>query len=258
MRKTITAVSALALILSTTASPAFAVVDPTFGGTYPALDAECDLLLNPGENSGFTTFALVDASDPGTSVVTTTETVDTGVISTVGVGTPTTTGTQWLGAHVNGQSPNIWATGGLTVTYPGSKVTYATLTTVTTTVTAVCHVHKPTEGTTQDDDPLHPGYKIAPPGQQKDYVTQTTTTTTTGTREEIINEPWVDPVATTFRKNILICISPGTSTGPKGGTWRTQHGYVNGSLGAGSTCSTTWYYQLQAIYPVPTESLPPA
>ena len=63
MRKTITAVSALALILSTTASPAFAVVDPTFGGTYPALDAECDLLLNPGENSGFTTFALVDASD---------------------------------------------------------------------------------------------------------------------------------------------------------------------------------------------------
>jgi hypothetical protein len=258
MRRLATAVSAFALIVTTSASPAFAVIDPTFGGTYPDLDAECDLLLNPGENSGFTTFALVHPSDSGTSVLVTTETVDTGVISTVGVGTPTTTGTAWLGAHVNGQSPNIWATGGLTVTYSAKKVTYSTQTTTTTTVTAKCHVHKPTEGTTQDDDPLHPGYKIAPPGHNNDYVDSVTTSVTTGTREEIIEGPWVDPDATTFQKNILICISPGTSTGPKGGTWRTSHGYVNGSLGAGSTCSTTWYYQLQAINPVPTESLPPA
>jgi hypothetical protein len=135
-------------------------------------------------------------------------------------------------------------------------VTYATLTTSTTKVTAACHVHKPTSGTVQDNDPVHSGYNIGPPGLNKDFVTSETTSTSTGTREEIIDEPWVDPDATTLNKNLLICISPGPSKGTKGGTWTTKHGYVNGSLGAGSNCSTEWYYTLQAINPIPSESLP--
>lgn len=246
-----------ALVASSIPYQASAAVDPLFGGTYPALDLECDALLNPSDNSGFTTYALVDPAFPGTSVVVTEETIDTGIISVVGYGTPSTSGISFLSAHVNGLSPNIWGVGGLTVTYPAQKVTYSTLTTTTTKVTAVCHVHKPTEGTVQDDDPLHPGYKIAPGGLNRDYVTQTTVTTTTGTREEIVNEPWVDPEATTLNKNLLICISPGPSKGSAGGTWRTKHGYINGSLGPGSTCSTEWYYTLQSTNPIPSESLPP-
>ncbi len=233
--------SGLAVYIALSASSAFAAVD-TFYGTDPELDQQCSDLQKPADNSGYTSFAD-NIQVTGTS----SSTVDLGVVSTVGIGTPTTTFTNFRDAHVNGQSVNIHAYGDKTVSYPGGAlVTYQTQTTTVETRSAQCHVHKPTSGGTQDDDPGHPGYQIAPNGLQTDEpVSATTTTVTLGTRTETIPGPWIDPNASAIGGQVVICISPGRVPG----NWRNQNGYT-GNLG---TCSRAWYDTLGST---PSVSLP--
>ncbi|WP_125964208.1 hypothetical protein [Sphingomonas koreensis] len=208
---------------------------------YPELDAKCTELLKPGTSSDFTAMAInVQSSE-------TTTTEDLGLISIVGIGPATSTYSGFTSPRVNGQSVNIHALANLTVTYAaGALATYQTKITTTTTLTGQCHVHKPTPGNVQDDDPLHPGYSIAPPGLQiDDPVTSTSTSVTYGTRTETIPGPWTDPNASQGGAQVVICISPGKVPG----NWRPQNGY-DGSLG---TCSRAWYDTLGST---PSVSLP--
>lgn len=226
-----------AIALAVMACPNVAAAQVT--GTDPELDAKCMALLKPAAQSEFTAIAI----DITTSSTSTTE--DDGIISTVGIGTPTYKYSNFRGAHVNGQSVNIFAYADLSVVYAaGALETIRTKITTITTRTGTCHVHKPTNGA--DNDPLHPGYSIAPPGLQIDEpVTATSTTVTYGTRTETIPGPWTDPNASTVGGEVVICNSPGRNPG----TWRAQNGY-DGSLGQ---CSTAWYNTLGST---PSVSVP--
>lgn len=243
MKKSLlSAVAAVALL-----SPALAhaAVDPIYGGADPDLDQACSDIQKPNDASGFMSFAENFTSN-STSV-----TEDTGIVSDVGVGPSIFTIGNYRNAHVNGQSVNIHAYGDMITTYLGGHtVTYSTKTTTTTVKSASCHVHKETNGN-QNDTP-HPGYQIAPQGlQTTDPVTKTSIEVTTGTRQQTVTGPWVDPNASSFGKEFVICISP--SKPPPKGTWRGQNGYVS-QIG-GRTCSTVWHNELGTSQP--TASLPP-
>jgi hypothetical protein len=233
--------SATILAALTMSTGAHAAVDGIYG-IDPVLDQQCSDLQRPSDNSGYTSFAENIQVTNDSS-----ETIDTGILSTVGIGPATTTFTNFYGAHVNGQSVNIHAYGDKTVTYAGGAlVTYSTQTTRTVTRSGKCHVHKVTEGQTQDDDPGHPGYQIAPRGLQTDEpVSATTVTVTTGTRTVTIPGPWIDPNASVIGGQVVICISPGRNPG----AWRNQNGYM-GNLG---TCSRAWYDMLGST---PSVSVP--
>jgi hypothetical protein len=223
------------------AEPDFAasVSVPPITGDDPGLDAQCAALLNPSTSSGFTSIA-VDVVEAVTSSVT----VDLGLVSTVGIGPVTSVWSGFRGAHVNGQSVNIHAYGDYKVSYAGGAVqTYNTQTTTVYTKSGNCHTHKPTNGNTSDT--LHPGYQIAPAGLQGGVVTSTRTVVTTGTRTVNIPGPWIDPNSSLQGAQVVICISPGRVPG----NWRNQNGY-NGSLG---TCSRAWYDTLGST---PSVSLP--
>jgi len=226
------------------ATSAIAAIDPIYGNLDSELDEACDALLNPADNSGFVTFAWEINSHTSP-----TSTVDDGIISTVGIGTPTQTIGNYTDAHVNGQSVNIHAYGDKVTTYPGRLVTYRTKITTVTTTTGKCHVHKETKGANQED--IHPGYMIAPGGLQgEDEVSRTSTEITYGTRTETISGSWVDPNTSEYGAEFVICISP--SKPPPKGTWRGQNGYTNQ---LGQVCSTAWHDSLGLSQP--TASLPP-
>lgn len=210
-------------------------------GDDPALDAQCVTLLKPNANSGFTTLAI-NVDSQVISIVT----QDTGIISTVGIGTPVLSYTGFQNARVNGKSVNIHADATFTSVYPGGAlVTYATKITTTTEHSGECHVHKQVNGTGTGDDVLHPGYQVAPPGLQNDArVSYTTMEMTTGTRTATIPGPWTDPNGG-GTSQVVICISPGRNPG----AWRNQNGYT-GSLG---TCSRAWYDSLGST---PSVSVP--
>ncbi|MEO6580364.1 MAG: hypothetical protein ABIN83_04355, partial [Sphingomicrobium sp.] len=135
--------AAMATTLLAMPTPSFAAIDTL--GTNPVLDQQCDDQLNPNDNSGFTTYAIVTGVPSVTS-----STVDTGPTTYVGIGAATVTQT-YRDAHVNGKSVNIHAYGDRVTTYADAAGTTPTLTTVTTTVTAGCHVHKPTNGNSPSD-----------------------------------------------------------------------------------------------------------
>ena len=267
MKKTISAVSAAALALSSLAAPVTAqeageesfsllaaaaneepsTVDETYG-MNPDLDQACADLLNANGNSGFRTFAENVTTTVGDPV-----TVDDGPTVTTGIGMVVFTMNGYRDAHVNGQSVNIHAFADLIATYPdGALETTPTKTTVTTTRSGSCHVHKPTNGNNQET--IHPGFQIAPPGQQvDDPVTTTSTVTTFSTRTNTIPGPFVDPTQSRIGSEFVICISPSTTT-KKGvpGVWRGQNGYVSQ---LGRTCSTAWYSELNPAG-TPSVSLP--
>lgn len=236
--------AAMATTLLAMPTPSFAAIDLTYGGAYPALDQQCEDQLNPNDNSNFTTYAIVTGTP---SVIS--STVDTGPTTYVGIGSATVT-QSYRDAHVNGKSVNIHAYGDHITTYADAAGTTPTLTTVTTTVTAGCHVHKPTNGNSPSDT-LHEDY-IAPNGLQGLTATSTTTTTTPGTRSSTYGGPWIDPNATVYGGEFVICISP-SSTTVKGnpGVWRGQNGYVSQ---LGRPCSTAWHDSLGTSVSV---SLPP-
>jgi hypothetical protein len=112
-------------------------------------------------------------------------------------------------------------------------------------------VHKPTNGNSPSDT-LHEDF-IAPPGLQGLTASSTTTTQTAGTRSSSLSGPWIDPNASVYGGEFVICISPSTTT-TKGnpGAWRGQNGYV--SQINGKTCSTAWHDLLGSSVSV---SLPP-
>jgi hypothetical protein len=226
-------------------APSFAAIDTDFGGLYPDGDIACDDVLRANDNSGFTTYALTD--DIGSTSGPVTIDDPNGVVTVVGIGTPTTTYSEFKNARQNGQSVNIHADAKKTVVYPGSQTTIPTITTVKTTHNVTCHVHKLTNG--NDKDELHEGYNIAPPGlnAQVGSASYETTETTHGTRTETSNLPYIDPNASSDSAQVVICISPGKVPG----TWRAQNGY-DGSLG---TCSRAFYDSIPATTPsvsVPT------
>ena len=267
MKKTILAVSAATLAISSLAAPLSAqdageetfsllaaaaneepsTIDPMYG-TNPDLDKACADALNANGHSGFRTFAENVTTMVGSPV-----TVDDGPTTTTGIGMVVFTMTGYRDAHVNGQSVNIHAFADLTATYPdGALESTPTKTTVTTTLTGRCHVHKATNGAMQEA--IHPGFQIAPPGQQvDDDVTATTTMTTFGTRTNPIPGPFVDPTQTRMGSEFVICISPSAII-KKGvpGVWRGQNGYVSQ---LGRSCSTAWYNELNPAG-TPSASLP--
>jgi hypothetical protein len=220
-------------------APAFAAVDPIFGED-PELDQKCSDLQRPADSSGFTSLAI-DIQTVGTPTVVT---ENLGLISVVGNGPATTTYANFRNARVNGQSVNIHADADLTVVYMGGSIeTYQTRITTTTTRQGSCHVHKPTNGTS--DDPLHDGYDIAPPGlQTSEPVTATTVEVTYGTTTVLNPAPYVDPDASGSGQ-VVICISPGRNPG----AWRAQNGY-DGSI---KPCSRAWYDELGST---PSVSVP--
>lgn len=220
-------------------SLAFAAVDP-FYGSDTDLDQACSDIQKPSDNSGFVSFAD-NIQITGTSTLT----EKLGLISTVGIGTPVSTYSGFVGAHVNGKSVNIHAYAKLSVVYAqGALETYQTKVTTTTTRSSTCHVHKQDAGA-QTDTP-HPGYSIAPTGlQTAATVSATSVEITYGTTTEVIPGPWTDPNAGGNNEEVVICISPGRNPG----NWRAQNGY-DGSLG---TCSRAWYDTLGAT---PSVSVP--
>lgn len=219
-------------------APSFAAIDPIYG-TGSEADIACDAVLNANDNSGFTTYALTDTVGSTSAGVTVDD--PNGVITEVGTGTPTTTYTDFDNARQNGQSVNIHADAKKTVVYPGSIRTIPTITTVTVTHNVTCHVHKLTNGNDQDE--LHAGYNIAPPGlnAQVGSATYEDEDITFGTRTETSNVPYIDPNASSDSAQVVICISPGK----KPGDWRAQNGY-DGSLG---TCSRAFYDSIPASTP---------
>ena len=126
MKKSLlSAVAAFALL-----SPALAhaAVDPVYGGEDPDLDQACSDIQKPDDNSGFVSYAE-NITSSSSSV-----TVDTGIVSDVGIGPSIFTIGNYRNAHVNGQSVNIHAYGDKVTTYLGGHtVTYSTKTTTTTT-----------------------------------------------------------------------------------------------------------------------------
>jgi hypothetical protein len=252
MRKIIVTASSLALIIGTgTTAPAFAELPP-FVDPNPELSSHC--VLKPNPESGFEAVAINVSTSGGGAPVTVDVPGGTVTVTPDGVGTPTTTITG--PAHRHGQSPNIFGFITTVIHYNSSTRHIPTMTTTPGQTTSFdCHVHKYTGGTVQDDDPLHPGYKIAPAGLQSDaQQIHADPVITYGERTE---QGGPIDVTTQNLEDGVICISPGTSKGSLGGTWRNQNGY-NGSLG---TCSTTFFYSLPAPVqtdPIPSQSLPPA
>lgn len=223
-------------------TPSFAAIDLVYG-TNPELDALCNALQRPSDASGYTTFATNIQSTSSSS------TVDSGPTVSTGIGTATYTRT-YRNAHVNGQSVNIHAYGDRIATYAnGHTETTPTTTTTITTLTGSCHVHKLSSGGAEDHDGDHEGYNVPPPGLQttEPVGTAGTTTITYGTRTETFAGPWVDPNATTYNDEFVICISPTRNPG----VWRSQNGYTNQ---LGQVCSTAWYNTLGST---PSVSVPP-
>ncbi len=244
MSKLLLRTALAATCLAGISAAAFAAVDTTFG-TEPVLDQLCSDLQKPSDESGFTSMAVdVDVTSTQSAPV------DFGIISTVGIGTPTYTISNYRDARVNGQSVNIHALVDKAATYKdGALVTVKTVITVTTTRSASCHVHKPNPGNA--DDPLHADYQVAPPGlQTDDRVSESYIGYIFGTRTYTIPGPWVDPNGTITGEQAVICISPAQP--PPKGTWRGQNGYTNQ---LGRTCSTAWHNELGSSQP--TASLPP-
>lgn len=219
---------------------AMAQIDPVFGNTTEpgiSLDQECLLLLKPSAASDFVTFAEDLASSVSVEVISRT------LVSVEGIGQFVDTA-EFSGARVNGQSVNIHADRTTTRTYEASRETYEETVLTTTTTSAGCHVHKPTEG--NQNDPDHPGYQIAPNGLQTDErVSVTTTEQSTRTVSVDVQGPWVDPNFS-GTSQVVICISPTRNPG----TWRSQNGYTNQ---LGRTCSTAWYNELGST---PSVSVP--
>jgi hypothetical protein len=231
--------AAVAAALLAMPAPGFAAVDTIFG-TNPVLDNLCNDQLNPNDNSDFTTYAIVTGTPVITSV-----TVDNGPTTYAGIG-PSTTVLTYRNAHVNGQSVNIHAYGDRVTSHVGgATATTPTKTTVTTTVNAGCHVHKPTNGNSPSDT-LHQDY-MSPPGLQLNPVSSSSTDITYGTRSETLAGPWIDPNATAYNIEFVICISPTKNPG----VWRGQNGYISQ---LGRTCSTAWHDSLGLSV---SNSLPP-
>jgi hypothetical protein len=248
MRKFVTCLSMTALC-ATMFTPAFAAVDTTYG-TNAALDAACDAVLSPSDQSDFTTYALNVSSSTSSS------TVDTGPEYIVGIGTPTSVTDGITGpAHINGKSPNIWAHGNVTVSYATAEVRVPTMTTVTTTTSASnCHVHKPGAGSSQvEHDSLHPAFN-APNGLQGDVPDPVVETEVTyGYRVDRVITNWIDPTQSSVGKQILICISPSTNAKGVVGEWKSMH-YYNGE--AGGPCSRAlWDLAANGVVS-PSASLP--
>jgi len=240
-RNFLTSAACVGLVVSAlSASPAAAAIDPVYG-TDPDLDELCSDAQRANANSSFVSFAD-DIRYEAPEVIS--EEVGATPISIVGIGTPDTIYGNFSGARVNGHSPNIHADAETTLRYPGGAVaTYKTTITTKVTRSAGCHVHKPTQGANQEE--IHPGYQIAPPGQQTaDRVSTFELVVTHGTKTVNIPGPWTDPNAS-GTSQVVICISPGSAPG----NWRNQNGY-DGSLGV---CSRDWYDTLGST---PSESLP--
>ena len=252
MNRIIFVASAAAISLSSFTTPAFAAVDMTFG-SHPALDAACNDLLPPSDQSGFTTYAL------GVTSNTSEETVDVGPEYIVPIGPSTTivSGIYPKSEHLNGGSPNIFGNADKTVVYPGgAEKRRNTQTTKTTRESATgCHVHKPGAGASEvDHDNLHANFN-APPGLQK-YVPASVVTSVeviNGYRVvEVIPGPYTDPTQSEIGAQVLICISPSTST-KRGapGDWVGKNGYTG--------CSRALYDSLASKFDPnapPTNSLP--
>jgi hypothetical protein len=250
MKKMLFAASTAALALSGFATPAYAAIDPTYGGESPDLDAACNALLNPDDSSKFTTYAY--DVDERTDVV---RTLDSSVTTPEGMAT-TTLG-DFKRAHVNGQSVNIHADRDVTVTYLDGTKTVKTFKVVTTKVaTGTCHVHKTNVGTPNPDSLGHEGYispgglNGGPPSQDAPVDLSGEPVTTFETETTFDDTDFVDLNAS-GTKEFVICISP--SQPPPKGTWKGQNGYISQ---LGRTCSTIWHDELGSSQP--TASLPPA
>lgn len=226
--------------LAFAATPARAAVGPGLTDDDPTLNQYCQ--VQPNVHSGFTAIAINVASvQVGQPVV-----EDLGLVSIVGNGDPVKTYGDFRDAHVNGHSPNIFAYRDYTYVYPTATATYRTKVTTTYQYTFDCHVHKYLNDHAPGNDALHPHYNAPPDQQSYGVLGPTYTLVTYGTRTETINN-WTDPNQPGGSDEQVICISPG----PHGGSWRTQNGYVDGSLG---TCSTDWYTALGGS--TPSNSLP--
>lgn len=250
MNKIIFVASAAAISLSSLSTPAFSAVDMDFGRN-PELDLACNDVLNPSDNSNYTTYALGASSD------TDTVTVDVGPEYTVPIGPPTTTmsGVYTGSEHLNGGSPNIFGNADIMVVYPGgAERKVNTQTTETTTFSATgCHVHKPTGGESPSDT-LHEDF-IAPNGLQDNVPASVVMppVITTGVRVVgMVPGPYTDPTQSQIGAQVLICISPSTII-KKGvpGSWVGKNGYT--------ACSRALYDSLFSKFDPnapPSNSLP--
>lgn len=225
-------------------APSLAAVDTNFG-TNPDADAACDVAMNPDDKSDFTTYAI-SVSGGTTSSVTT----DNGPTVTAGVGTPTTTVSNYDRAHQNGQSVNIHAYADRLVTYASALATTPTKTVTTTTYDVGCHTHKPFQNGGNDNDEHQLGGETvrynAPRGLESHTTTIQSEVTTYGSRTATVAGPWIDPTTSQYGVQMVICISPTKNPG----TWRGANGYLSQ---LGRPCSTSWFNELGST---PSVSVP--
>ncbi|MFL6733700.1 MAG: hypothetical protein ACJ8EY_03275 [Sphingomicrobium sp.] len=228
MKKSILAAMAVTTLSFNTAlsTPAFAlppVVDTT--GLSP--QEICDNLLKPNDpNSQFHTYPgnIV----PGAWTNDGAPYADEAIGDPEGYGTPTYSNV-WLSNSYfrNGGSPNVWAMGQATITYPQTRQLFSFLQDQTQTIMFDCVVEK-----------TNPAGTIEPAGLQSVGNSATDSQTVAAPNDYVItNEPFVVQDAAV---TALICISPNNVTKGKPGTWTGKHGFnaancPAASLAAGGT-----------------------
>ena len=148
-----------------------------------------------------------------------------------GYGTPTYSNVFLSNSYFrNGGSPNVWALGQATITYPQTRQLFAFLQDQSRTNTFGCHVWKYVGS---DDNNL-----VEPPGLQTvGNTVEEHQTIDAGSDYVISDDDFIVEGATV---KALICISPNNVTKGKPGTWTGKHGFLAAncpaaSLAAGGT-----------------------
>jgi hypothetical protein len=192
----------------------------------------CEAALRPNDpNSEFLTEPMNEIDNV---VLETHNVVDAEFYDQVGTGTPSYDDYSDFDSsyHRNGGSPNVW-TGATasTILYPSSDLLYHTTDVQTLGSTFDCKVWKDPGG------PDHGPDEIDPNGLQS-YGNSTVTGT-----NEIPGADYTDHNGGPFSEgtsyydaNVLICISPDSTTKGKPGDWRNMHGF-GGSCSAANTAA---------------------
>jgi hypothetical protein len=212
-------------------SPAYADVPPVYDTSGLTPQEVCDAQLRP--NNPNSEFQTQPENSSGETLFSTSDPVrDSSPFDQVGTGTPTYDGYGNFDAtyHRNGGSPNVWTGADAnTKTYPTSDLYYHTTVTNTYGETFDCVVFKDPGGDAHGPDAIYPA------GLQSFGNSAVTRT------EEVAGPDQIDPnggpltdSGSYYDANVLICISPNSTTKAKPGTWTGKHGFSSAQCAAAS------------------------